>query len=74
MNIPHKSEALNAKKVNIKFSCRKIGVMIEGELICESELGGRIDPEESTWQLERGKGVEVTLCKMGKADWDFLLM
>jgi len=74
MMIPHKAETLTAKKVNIKFSCRKIKAMIDGELICDSELGGRIDPEESTWQLERGKGVEVTLYKMGKADWDFLLM
>jgi len=74
MIIPHESKKLNAKKVDIKFSCNKIGVMIEGELIVERELGGRIDPEESTWQLERGKGLEVTLCKSGKADWDFLLM
>ena len=74
MMIPHKSQDLTAKKVDLRFSCERIGVVIDGKKIVDRELGGRIDPEESKWELEQGKGLEVTLCKTGKADWDFLLL
>jgi len=76
IKIPTQCEGLKAKKVDVRFSCEKIGVTINGEMIFDRELGGRIDPNESTWELKRDQGIEleVTLCKSGNVDWDFLLM
>jgi len=72
--IPNESQELKGKMVDVCFSAKRIKISIKGETTLDRELGGRIDPEESWWELKRGKGLEITFCKVGNVDWDLLLM
>merc|ERR1711957_380788 len=66
-------EKCTAKDIKVDLSSRKISVKCKGKLIVEGKLHDKINCEESTWHLDEGKQVVLSLEKIKETFWENLL-
>merc|ERR1712228_1157674 len=66
-------EKCTARDIKVDLSSKKICVKRKGEVIVEGKLHDKINCEESTWHLDEGKQVVISLEKIKPAFWETLL-
>eukprot|EP00930_Biecheleria_cincta_P047267 TRINITY_DN32729_c0_g1_i1.p1 TRINITY_DN32729_c0_g1~~TRINITY_DN32729_c0_g1_i1.p1 ORF type:complete len:227 (-),score=62.09 TRINITY_DN32729_c0_g1_i1:82-762(-) len=63
-----------ASDLKVVFATRSLSVKLKGEAVAEGKLFDKISGEDSTWHLDNGKQVVITLEKVKPAFWDALFV
>merc|ERR1712217_161299 len=63
-------EKCKASEIKVDFSARKISVKCKGKVIVEGKLHDKISCEDSTWHLDDGKLVVLSMEKIKPAFWE----
>jgi len=67
-------EKCKASDLKIAFKARSVKVERKGEVLLEGQLYDKINVEESTWHLDEGKQICLSMEKIKEAWWDGLLV
>merc|ERR1711933_378164 len=67
-------EKCTASDIKVTFAPRKVVVKRKGEVVLEGALSEKINCEESTWHLDSGKQVVLSLEKIKPTFWESLLV
>lgn len=66
-------EKCKASDLKIVFKPRSISVKRKGEVLLEGQLHDKINTEESTWHLDEGKQIVISMEKIRSMWWEELL-
>lgn len=66
-------EKCKAADLTIVFKQRNVSVKRKGEVLLEGKLHDKINLEESTWHLDEGKQIVLSMEKLKEAWWEHLL-
>eukprot|EP00927_Polykrikos_kofoidii_P014379 TRINITY_DN1629_c0_g1_i1.p1 TRINITY_DN1629_c0_g1~~TRINITY_DN1629_c0_g1_i1.p1 ORF type:complete len:190 (-),score=43.79 TRINITY_DN1629_c0_g1_i1:361-930(-) len=72
VNVEIDVEKCTKQDIKVVLSSRKISVKRRGEVVLEGNLFDKMNVEESTWHLEEGKRVVLSLEKIKPAYWNGL--
>jgi len=65
-------EKSKVQEIKVDFSARKVCVKRKGEVLMEGKLHDKVSCEESTWHLDDGKQIVLSLEKLRPAFWPTL--
>lgn len=72
VNLEINVEKCTSRDIMVKIESRKVCVKRKGEVLLEGQLADKINCEESTWHLDDGKQVVISLEKIKSTFWQSL--